>query len=456
MSEEVLDLSWNNHVSEFCHMLSSLQTVEKYTDVTVVCEDKFYPCHKLILSTYSSYFTQIFESTSCRHPVVVLRDVASSDWTALLTYMYKGKVSVARSHLPCLIQVANHLKIKGFALSEDHLKSSEPSENQLKNMGFVLSENSVAGTRKRSGQADDWASQQHKRPRKVKQDKHLDTTAHLPHKVEEGEELVRKDESDTVGEGDLSTAPHVIVSRMRNSLTTHQHHIPLLQEEIFVETTVEDPDEEEDETGSIHIDLSTESHLEQELHEHKINMSLEDEQQCDGRRLYHPAFIKKEMPTNINSHQLDFQEAELLHREKMQVVASQMAECNKSIVLSEEKYKAILALLHNPSERVCPRFRHWVKNRRFRIMDLPDMELTGVLAIPEKESFYCDDTKPRYLRVVPAYQAYDIVYDIHNHRLNHAGYKRVLEYLHRHYYGITRNFVQLYCKTCPTCATQTS
>lgn len=64
-----------------------------------------------------------------------------------------------------------------------------------------------------------------------------------------------------------------------------------------------------------------------------------------------------------------------------------MAECNKSIVLSEEKYKAILALLHNPSERVCPRFRHWVKNRRFRIMDLPEMGLTGVLAIPDRESF---------------------------------------------------------------------
>lgn len=160
-------------------LISLLQ--EKYTDVTVVCEDKFYPCHKLILSTYSSYFTHIFESTMCRHPVVVLRDVAASDWAALLTYMYKGRVSVIRSHLPCLIQVASHLKIKGFAQSEDNLKPSEPSENHPKTKGFVLSENHVSAAKKRrSGRSDDWASRQHKHPRRAKEEKDLDTMTPLP------------------------------------------------------------------------------------------------------------------------------------------------------------------------------------------------------------------------------------------------------------------------------------
>lgn len=154
---------------------------EKYTDVTVVCEDKFYPCHKLVLSTYSNYFMQIFDSTLCRHPVVVLRDVTANDWAALLTYMYKGRVSVVRSHLPCLIQVASHLKIKGFAQSEDHLKPSVPSENQPKNKGFVVSESHVSATKKRSGGTDDWASHQHKHPRRAKEEKCLDTLTPLPH-----------------------------------------------------------------------------------------------------------------------------------------------------------------------------------------------------------------------------------------------------------------------------------
>lgn len=162
-------------------LLGSYILQEKYTDVTVVCDDKFYPCHKLILSTYSSYFTRIIESTSCQHPVVVLRDVAASDWAALLTYMYKGRVSVVRSHLPRLMQVASHLKIKGFPLSEDHLKPSEPSQNQPKTKGFVLAENYVAATKKRSGQTDDWASRQNKRPRKVKEEKRSDTRTPLPH-----------------------------------------------------------------------------------------------------------------------------------------------------------------------------------------------------------------------------------------------------------------------------------
>lgn len=103
---------------------------------------------------------------------------------------------------------------------------------------------------------------------------------------------------------------------------------------------------------------------------------------CRYTHLHNLKHLLQLLYTCFSSYQ-----AELRHREKMQMVASQMAECNKSIVLSKEKYKAILALLRNPSERVCPRFRHWVKNRRFRIMDLPEMGLTGVLAIPDRESF---------------------------------------------------------------------
>lgn len=51
--------------------------------------------------------------------------------------------------------------------------------------------------------------------------------------------------------------------------------------------------------------------MEQEISEHNIRISLEDEQQCGERTFSHPAFIKKDVPKNINSYQFDFQEVRI-------------------------------------------------------------------------------------------------------------------------------------------------
>ncbi|XP_071531330.1 uncharacterized protein [Panulirus ornatus] len=119
MAEGMLSLSWNNHSSTFCHMLAALREVERYTDVTVACEGKFYPVHKLVLSTCSDYFSKMFESTPCKHPIIVLKDIQCKDVEALLSYMYAGIVSVAQSDLAQLIKAAELLQIKGLAVPDE-------------------------------------------------------------------------------------------------------------------------------------------------------------------------------------------------------------------------------------------------------------------------------------------------------------------------------------------------
>nr|XP_053645509.1 protein abrupt-like [Cherax quadricarinatus]XP_053645517.1 protein abrupt-like [Cherax quadricarinatus] len=119
MGEGMLSLSWNNHSSTFCHMLSALRNVERYTDVTVACEGKFYPVHKLVLSTCSDYFLKMFEYTPCKHPIIVLKDIQCKDMEALLSYMYAGIVSVDQSDLAQLIKAAELLQIKGLAVPDE-------------------------------------------------------------------------------------------------------------------------------------------------------------------------------------------------------------------------------------------------------------------------------------------------------------------------------------------------
>lgn len=129
----MLSLSWNNHTSTFCHMLSSLREKERYTDVTVTCEGKFYSVHKLVLSTCSDYFLKMFERTPCKHPIIVLKDIHCKEIEALLNYMYDGVVSVAQNDLSQLIKAAELLQIKGLAVPDEPPGSSSRKTQNARN-----------------------------------------------------------------------------------------------------------------------------------------------------------------------------------------------------------------------------------------------------------------------------------------------------------------------------------
>ncbi|KAK4318832.1 hypothetical protein Pmani_010154 [Petrolisthes manimaculis] len=119
MADGMLSLSWNNHSTTFCHTLTALRAKEKYTDVTLACEGKFYQVHKLVLSTCSEYFENMFEETPCKHPVIVLSEIHREELEALLSYMYAGYVNVAENKLARLIKVAELLEIKGLAVPDE-------------------------------------------------------------------------------------------------------------------------------------------------------------------------------------------------------------------------------------------------------------------------------------------------------------------------------------------------
>ncbi|XP_045105162.1 longitudinals lacking protein, isoforms H/M/V-like isoform X8 [Portunus trituberculatus] len=119
MEDGLLSLKWNNHRSTFFHILSEVRGKQTYTDATLACEGKFFPVHKLVMSTCSDYFAEIFEKTPCKNPVVVLKDIKKSDLEALLDYMYIGEVDVRQSELAGLIKAAECLRIKGLAVPDE-------------------------------------------------------------------------------------------------------------------------------------------------------------------------------------------------------------------------------------------------------------------------------------------------------------------------------------------------
>ncbi|XP_068215757.1 protein abrupt-like isoform X2 [Palaemon carinicauda] len=158
---ELLSLNWDNHGATFCDALASLlwRGKDKYTDVTVSCEGRFYQVHKFVLSTCSEYFEKVFENTPCKHPVIVLSDVKCDVLESLLTFMYKGVVSVAHRDLSRLIKVAELLQVKGLKLPNEPAAFSELGSSKLSNEGLLSSRSSSdspSPKRRRRGESNNY------------------------------------------------------------------------------------------------------------------------------------------------------------------------------------------------------------------------------------------------------------------------------------------------------------
>ncbi|KAF2352054.1 BTB/POZ domain [Trinorchestia longiramus] len=121
-------LKWHVHEKNFTDFVSeefdqsSIHSGRvSMSDVTLAFEDgvRLY-AHRLVLSSCSQYFYEILKSTTESvpdtnvHPIVIFREVASSDMKLLLEFIYKGTVTVGKGVLSRLISVAKSLKINAF------------------------------------------------------------------------------------------------------------------------------------------------------------------------------------------------------------------------------------------------------------------------------------------------------------------------------------------------------
>lgn len=98
---------------------------ELYTDATLACEGRFFPVHKLVLSTCSQYFSAIFEWTPCLNPVVVINNITCKELEALLDFMYIGEVQVRDTLLPGVLRAAECLSIRGLVRPDEEKGKSQ-------------------------------------------------------------------------------------------------------------------------------------------------------------------------------------------------------------------------------------------------------------------------------------------------------------------------------------------
>ena len=81
---ETLDLTWKDYYSNIAKSFSSLRHEDKLNDVTLVSDDHVQiSAHKVVLSSSSEYFKDIFIKNKHSHPMLCLVGVTSQEtrWT---------------------------------------------------------------------------------------------------------------------------------------------------------------------------------------------------------------------------------------------------------------------------------------------------------------------------------------------------------------------------------------
>lgn len=125
MSGEHFSLVWNTFPRNLSSGLYSLLTDEQLVDVTLAAEGQILRAHKLILSVCSTYFRDLFKGNTCKHPIVILKDVNYRDLSAMLHFMYQGEVNIKQEDIASFLKVAEILKIKGLTRTSDEDDESE-------------------------------------------------------------------------------------------------------------------------------------------------------------------------------------------------------------------------------------------------------------------------------------------------------------------------------------------
>ncbi|KAK0172449.1 hypothetical protein PV328_005765 [Microctonus aethiopoides] len=113
--EQQYSLRWNDFHSSILSSFRHLRDEEDFVDVTLACDSSSFTAHKVVLSACSPYFRKLLKANPCQHPIVILRDVASSDMESLLRFMYHGEVHVGQEQLAAFLKTAQMLQVRGLA-----------------------------------------------------------------------------------------------------------------------------------------------------------------------------------------------------------------------------------------------------------------------------------------------------------------------------------------------------
>jgi len=114
-----------------------LRDENNLTDVTLVCGgDISIQAHKLVLSSISPVFQNMFQKNPHPHPLIFLKGVDIKDLEAVLDFIYVGEAEIEAEHFASFLETAADLEIEELAEF-----STDSSTSAIK-LGFIQNKDS--------------------------------------------------------------------------------------------------------------------------------------------------------------------------------------------------------------------------------------------------------------------------------------------------------------------------
>ena len=126
-------LQWENFKSLTLNSLRS-EPENNLCDVTLISDDELsFSAHKVILSSCSSFFKNVFSKTIQHNPVIYLGGVSSINLSYLLDFIYTGKVQLHQNDIDSFLNQAQKLKVSGLSVQKvkETLKPKPPMTRRV-------------------------------------------------------------------------------------------------------------------------------------------------------------------------------------------------------------------------------------------------------------------------------------------------------------------------------------
>ena len=115
---EKFNLKWNDFTSNVKKSFLSLRKEDDFYDVTLVGDDsKHVTAHKLVLSSCSEYFKNVFTNNKKyfeSKAMICLEGLNQADLNNVLDYIYQGEVQIHQHDLDRFLGIAERLKLEGL------------------------------------------------------------------------------------------------------------------------------------------------------------------------------------------------------------------------------------------------------------------------------------------------------------------------------------------------------
>merc|ERR1719322_599032 len=127
-------LNWNAFEANIRDSFSKLRNDQRFYDVTLVTEDgKHIQAHKIILSTGSHFFNDIFMKSNPKEMLIYLKGISSAKLEPVIEFLYNGETFITQEEVKVFIDTGKELKVKGL---EGELTGIEDNHDKKQNESF--------------------------------------------------------------------------------------------------------------------------------------------------------------------------------------------------------------------------------------------------------------------------------------------------------------------------------